>query len=179
MIKLRFLSLLATICLSSLFCRAQFARQQANDLVLNQIFSDQLNMVDVYTSPDIQTSQNNIILYDSSTINIPTAECWVYFIDDLPFANWNHPCKYIFVNTADGSYTIINSNKYPIDWQNIYNSISLAPRTEPVEMQPNQNAVINGLPPNPHIKIISLLVNISLTIYNFLIMKQSTLIRSI
>lgn len=150
MTKLRIILILATICLSSMLSMAQFSRQQADNLVLNQVLSGQLSKVDVYSPADIQTGQNTIMQYDNSVLNLPYPSNWVFFIDDLPFANWNHPCRYVFINTSDGNYAIINSNKYPVDWQNNYSSISLAPRPEPIEMQPNQNAVINGLPPNPH-----------------------------
>ena len=37
---------------------------------------------------------------------------WLFFIDDFPFGNWSHPCRYIYVNVLDGNYEV-NYNKWP------------------------------------------------------------------
>ncbi len=150
MTKLRLFSVTAILCLVTTFSMGQFTKQQANDLVLNQVLANQLAQVDVFSLADVQTEQSGLALYDNSTIAIPYDECWVYFVDDLPFANWNHSCRYVFVNSTNGNYTIINSRKHPDGWKVNFGIISEAQRPNTIEMLPNPNATINSLPPNPH-----------------------------
>ncbi len=41
-------------------------------------------------------------------------QAWFYFVDDLPGANWEHSCRYIFVDIESGGYEI-SSRKTPPD----------------------------------------------------------------
>jgi len=36
-------------------------------------------------------------------------QVWLFFIDDQPEANWEHSCRYIFVDTKNGKYHIIKA----------------------------------------------------------------------
>lgn len=31
-------------------------------------------------------------------LNSPAKESWLFFVDDVPQANWEHPCRYVFVD---------------------------------------------------------------------------------
>ena len=42
----------------------------------------------------------------------PSYLSWLFFVDDRPFGNWSHPCRYIYVNVLDGSYEV-HYNKWP------------------------------------------------------------------
>lgn len=42
-------------------------------------------------------------------------QAWVYFVDDLPGANWEHSCRYIFVDIETGRYEISNRKTPPDD----------------------------------------------------------------
>ena len=134
MTKLRLFSVTAILCLVTTFSMGQFTKQQANDLVLNQVLANQLAQVDVFSLADVQTDQSGLALYDNSTIAIPYDECWVYFVDDLPFANWNHSCRYVFVNSTNGNYTIINSRKHPDGWKVNFGIMSEAQRPNTIEI---------------------------------------------
>jgi hypothetical protein len=105
---------LSVFGLVACIAHGQVTKPQADDLVLNQLLQNQLSKVDVYSLPVVRSSQNSIVLFDNSIIELPYSECWVYFVDDLPPANWVHNCRYIFVNSADGNNTIINSQKFPV-----------------------------------------------------------------
>jgi len=37
----------------------------------------------------------------------------VFFIDDYPFANWGHSCKYVFVNAQTGNIVVFNKTSPP------------------------------------------------------------------
>lgn len=87
--------------------QAQYTKQQAIDLVLNNILSNELNQVDVYMLDITKSNQNNILLGDRTTINLPYSNNWVCFVDDNPFANWAHSCRYILIDEASGNYQIV------------------------------------------------------------------------
>jgi hypothetical protein len=36
-------------------------------------------------------------------------QAWLFFIDDQPGANWQHACRYVFVDVGSGKYTIIKA----------------------------------------------------------------------
>ena len=71
---------------------AQITRQQADNLVTNQIFTSSLGNVDIYAFPEMVTSSERIDLADGTSIAVPYHSCYAYFIDLMPFANWSHPC---------------------------------------------------------------------------------------
>ena len=91
---------------------AQITRQQADNLVTNQIFTSSLGNVDIYAFPEMVTSSERIDLADGTSIAVPYHSCYAYFIDLMPFANWSHPCKYCFVN-ANGSHSMVDAEMAP------------------------------------------------------------------
>jgi hypothetical protein len=44
---------------------------------------------------------------------------WLFFIDDRPEANWQHACRYIFVDAGSGKYTIIKALTPPDSMENM------------------------------------------------------------
>lgn len=51
---------------------------------------------------------------------------WLFFIDDRPFGNWSHPCRYIYVNVLDGIYEV-HYNKWPPKNQDTEMKIIITP----------------------------------------------------
>lgn len=115
MTNLRNLIVTAIICLCVIPAMAQFTSQQAANLVLNQVLSAEIDQVDVYMVDVAKSGQNAISLGNNEIVDMPYSSNWVYFVDDRPFANWAHPCRFIFVNEATGAYQIVNSNFFPVD----------------------------------------------------------------
>ncbi len=148
---LRYLIIVAAICVYATPIQAQFTQQQATNLVLNQVLTNELDKVDVYMANTAKSGSATMALGNRKTINMPYAANWVYFIDDQPFANWAHPCRYIFVDEATGAYQVNNSDFFPVDWQSDYTMISECYKPTAVDMPVNPNANINGLPPNPNL----------------------------
>lgn len=98
---------MAILCLNVSPLMAQFTSQQATNLVLNDVLSGELDQIDVFMIDEAQPGQSTIILQNNRTIDLPYSSNWVYFVDNKPFANWAHPCRFIFVNEATGVYHII------------------------------------------------------------------------
>ena len=130
---------------------AQFTSQQAINLVLNQLLSSELDQVDVYMIDIAQSSQDTVFLGNNETILLPYSSNWVFFVDDDPFANWAHNCRFIFVDEATGNYQIINNDFFPEDWTTAYISVSAVQHLTPDALPVNNNANINGLAPNPNL----------------------------
>jgi hypothetical protein len=43
------------------------------------------------------------------------AQARFYFIDDAPKANWEHPCRYVFVDTKTQKHAVIKGSAPPDD----------------------------------------------------------------
>lgn len=43
------------------------------------------------------------------------SHAWFYFIDDAPKANWEHPCRYVFVETKTRAHVIMKAMTPPKD----------------------------------------------------------------
>ncbi len=111
---------------------AQCSRNDANNLVLNTLLTNDLGTVDVYASHSSITT--DLELVDTNLVTNPYAESWIFFSDDNPFAGWHHDCRVIFVNSANGSYTISSVGIYPKYLSSDYDEISMVTRPEPVEI---------------------------------------------
>ena len=125
-VTILFVALLA----NSIF--GQFSRQQAIDLVLNNIVNNDSDKVDVFSKIDSETA--SVFLIDNEELTNPYSESWVFFIDDSPFASWYHDSRLIFVNVNNGNYFIENVTIYPNNLTTDYESISAANRPDAVAM---------------------------------------------
>jgi hypothetical protein len=123
MTKLRFFLLITIILQLPFVSIGQFSRQQAIKLVLNQILDADTSQINVYSSYDTIPDTSYIILSNGQTISPLYPYNWVFFLDDNPLANWNHPCRYIFINSSTGDFTIDSSICNPIGLQTNYQGI--------------------------------------------------------
>lgn len=96
----------------TLTVRSQSWRAAADSLIVNHVLANAIGKVDIYVFPEPLTSTDSITLYDGSKIPIPYSNCYCYFIDIMPSANWSHPCKYCFVN-ASLRHTSVSANMPP------------------------------------------------------------------
>ncbi len=92
---------------------AQFTRQQAIDKVLNEIVVADTGNINVYAAYSVKNYQDTISLNYDTILLCPYNYNWVFFVDDYPIANWNHACRYIFMDSLTGDFQIINENQYP------------------------------------------------------------------
>jgi hypothetical protein len=123
MAKLRFLLLFVIILQFHFISKGQFTRQQALNLVLNQILVNDTGHIKVYSSYDSIPSGDSLILFDNRKISLPYPYNWVFMSDDVPLAYWNHPCRYVIVNTNNGDYTISNNDIFPLKLQTDFETI--------------------------------------------------------
>jgi tetratricopeptide (TPR) repeat protein len=92
----------------------QITKQDAKDWILKELLKEKLGKVDVYISKDIVRKKDGLKLWKKQ-LAVPYTECWIFFVDEMPFANWEHPCSYIFVNKETGEYEIVKEKIHPAD----------------------------------------------------------------
>lgn len=99
------------IMLISVTIEAQITKTTADELIMNALNND--TTIVVYSMNESVGRGESIFTADCEEIRNPYNNAYVYFIDDIPTANWAHPCHYCFVNTADGTYLMESHQFYP------------------------------------------------------------------
>ncbi|MEZ5197821.1 MAG: right-handed parallel beta-helix repeat-containing protein [Bacteroidales bacterium] len=177
--QFKFLSVLLVALLIATTIFAQFTRQQAIDLILNDVLSDELDNIDVYAS--FNSFSGDAALIDNDNATNPYAESWVFYVNDSPFASWYHPCRYIFVNTSNGNYSTVDKEIYPQYLSTDFEEISSANRPDPivmdgtafvpdpqkVESNYNYALIISAIDDVRNISNVSLIFNVLTQNYNY------------
>lgn len=112
---------------------SQSWRSNADALVVNQIFANVVSQGDIYTFPNLLTSNDTVFLADGTFVNVPYTNCYGYFVDLQPYAHWAHSCVYCFVN-ASYNYVITPADMPPV-CDNL-TSLSLCSRPNPAPSLP-------------------------------------------
>ncbi len=95
-------------------CNAQITKSAADALVLNMLNND--TTIVVYSMSESISRNVSIYTADGVELTNPYDNSYVYFIDDMPSANWAHPCRYCFVNITNGAYTLVNQSFCPSNY---------------------------------------------------------------
>lgn len=123
--------ILSLCLLMTMAVRSQSLRTNADALIVNQLFVNNVGHVDIYAFPELLSSTDYVCSIDGDTIQVPYQNCVGYFIDLMPFVHWAHPCKYCFVD-ASNHYTVIDAEMPPKC--NDLDPVSLLPRVNPAPM---------------------------------------------
>ncbi|MBN2789357.1 MAG: caspase family protein, partial [Candidatus Delongbacteria bacterium] len=94
--------------------------EDAKNMILNQILAEEIGSVNVFSFNDVKTKQDYIEISDRQ-LSCPYQLNWVFFVDDDIYANWGHPCRYIFINKENGDYQIINETLPPLNTRSFEN----------------------------------------------------------
>lgn len=109
-------NIIALLLLSiSVIANAQITKSAADSLVLNMLNND--TTIAVYTIDESMGSNVSIYTAVGDELTSPYDNSYIYFIDDIPMANWAHSCRYCFVNSANGNTFVINQDCYPDDFK--------------------------------------------------------------
>ncbi len=88
-------------------------REEVKKLLLAKIKAE-IDAISAYTN---QIIQKKVYLSDKEVVSLPAIKTiyreipippsdgvnhrmWVAFVDDVPEANWGHPCRYLFIDDA-------------------------------------------------------------------------------
>ena len=99
--------------LSVIIANSQVSQDSALAILRNNIVN--YDDCDVYTVNSTIGIDDTIQLLNSGIIIPPQSNSWMFFVDEMPLANWSHPCKYVFINANSGIFDIINSYSPPIN----------------------------------------------------------------
>lgn len=128
-----------------------YTKKQADNLVLNTLLISDLESSDVYSLDTLISKNDTIWHFDGGFIKSPYNTAWAYFVDDCPFANWVHPCRYIFVNATNGNYQLINSELPPEHFHFTPLSLFTRPTPEPYESGVMETPMLKTVQDNPHL----------------------------
>jgi hypothetical protein len=85
--------------------------QEAADLVLDRILSGDYDDKVIYALPVMLSGGESLMSWHEE-IAVPF-DAWLVLIDDMALANWEHPCRWVFV-ASDGSMEIVRLNTPPV-----------------------------------------------------------------
>lgn len=130
----------------------QFTRENAIDLVLDTVLADEIGEIDIYSSYNEYSYGDTIFLASFATYQVcPFNNNWVFFSDDLPFVGWHHGCRYIFVNSENGEYLIVEDDIYPQDIMAHFEPISFVEVSKPPQPDYAGQPFITTALPNDHL----------------------------
>jgi hypothetical protein len=94
-------------------------REEAKRMVIYDILSDDISgkAIHMVESP---ISKGTIVKgwkADVETFVMPYEKGWFFFLDDYRMANWEHPCRYVFVDSQAKEYTVFQATTPPKIWE--------------------------------------------------------------
>jgi hypothetical protein len=84
--------------------------EQAWEIVKKEILKDTLKDKAVYISMQLLNPKDTVKSWEKVyTVPEHFQRCWLFFVDDQYGANWQHLCRYIFVDAGSGKYQVVKS----------------------------------------------------------------------
>ncbi|KFD41608.1 hypothetical protein HY02_03800 [Peptococcaceae bacterium SCADC1_2_3] len=124
MIKARFfLSCLTLVLFLVMGCASggkTIDKNQSWEIVKKEVLAESLQNKIVYISTEPLKAGQAVKSW-KHIYKVPNnlQEAWLFFVDDQPGANWEHACRYIFVDTATGKYKVIKASTPPDSMENM------------------------------------------------------------
>jgi len=73
---------------------AQITKKQANEIVTKYIEKEITEYHLLYAKDNLASDeQTTVSTWNNQTLYVDYS-CFVYFVDEHPLANWEHPCRY-------------------------------------------------------------------------------------
>jgi hypothetical protein len=76
------------------------SQTDAWNVVMSQVLQGKIDGKWAYVCNEPMTTGSVIEMWNGS-IEFPFDSGWFFFIDDQPLANWEHPCRYVFVDLEE------------------------------------------------------------------------------
>ncbi|MFQ6031721.1 MAG: C13 family peptidase, partial [Candidatus Zixiibacteriota bacterium] len=113
-----FLAILFLVTMVSLISltkvEAVVSREQGLEIVIKKIVGEETEKVNIWAYPTTLTNYAEIKTPKGSIFS-PYEESWFFFVDDHPFENWEHPCRYVLVDRETGEFTVAHNRMLPKD----------------------------------------------------------------
>lgn len=95
---------------------AQITQAVADSIVTMNTMSQNSYSV-VYRKNGVVNKSERVFTMDAKIINHNNESSYIYFVDDMPMANWAHECRYFIVDAITGEYSVENKMWYPEDFE--------------------------------------------------------------
>jgi hypothetical protein len=115
--KTNYLLVILLITLIGAHCKtiAQIDKEQAIGKVMANLTNEELQNCNVLVFPNLIESRD-FYLSPFHVLHSGYGISWLFFIDMFPKAQWDHDCKYIFLDQQTGNFTTINYRVPPQDY---------------------------------------------------------------
>ena len=109
----KFLFILLCVSVSFLYAQQKYSisQDEAWKIVSEEVLNNKIEGINVYVS---NCPAKNIIRTIAGEEISSDTDSWFFFIDDMPMESWEHPCRYVFVNSTKGQLTVINKRTPPM-----------------------------------------------------------------
>ncbi|MFC5047656.1 T9SS type A sorting domain-containing protein [Aquimarina hainanensis] len=98
--------------LTSAHIWSQIPMEKAYEILLEKGVISQDKNQWVYGSQEVLPPNYSIRSFNK-TIRSPKSHSWLFFIDEAPYANWEHPAQYIFFDVETARYEITKATTPP------------------------------------------------------------------
>ena len=71
--------------------------EQARAALIERVLGDSTEGLRVTALASLFTAADHSLRAGRDTVKSPWPRCWVFFVDDNPLGEWEHPCRYVFV----------------------------------------------------------------------------------
>jgi hypothetical protein len=148
--KYYFVILLITIFGAQIKSTAQVDIDQAIGIIKSNLTNEELQNYNVLLFPDLLQGQD-FYLSQYHVLHFTYDMSWLFFIDMYPTAQWDHYCKYIFVDQQTGNLTTINQRIPPRDYWYGWQFINYPhPYPENISLPDSIQVVSYYINPDPH-----------------------------
>ena len=117
------------------------SQEQAWEIVKQSVLGNKCENINVDISTSVIPSHTIIKTLGEDEVS-PEFNSWLFFIDDIPFGNWSHPCRYVYVGSDNGKVVTHNHSMplYGIDMKSL---IEQKPDTTPLLYDNNKIKVLS------------------------------------
>lgn len=111
----KYLSLVLLLSVLLQWASAQLSKQQADTLLHKYIEQEIHDYYWLYDHKDTLSERLAITTWPDTFL---VSDVYAYFIDEKPNANWNHPCRYVFIDKRNGTIETRHAQTPPFkrDW---------------------------------------------------------------
>jgi hypothetical protein len=129
---------------------AQINKEAAMGIVKSSLTNEELQNYNVLVFPEL-IQDHDFYLSPYHDLHTVYNQSWLFFIDMYPLAQWDHNCKYIFLDQQTGNYTTMNYRIPPQDYWYGWEYVN-SPYPYPVNnpLQDNNHGDSNIAVKDPH-----------------------------
>ena len=131
--------------LSSVF--AQVSREEAYERV-QQVIDREWEKVEVFMCKSPLVEGEKIEVLGGEPVYVK-ASGWVFFVDEMPYANWGHDCFYAFVDKETGRVDTLRRMMPPVSFEGMEQLRRVVPLLTEEELavyKRGRNAHVHGVP---------------------------------